>query len=397
MRAIDILQTHLRQGAEIVHPKQWAALWRGVTGLVSGGQLWLTALGRALPGATTDKHRIKAADRLLGSSAIQRSLPKFYAALAAFLLRGIERPVILIDWTGGGSSHFHVLCASLCFRGRALPLWSRTFPVKRKCSPKAEREFLDALVEVVPRHCRPILVTDAGFHTGWFEAVRSIGWDFIGRRRGTKKALRNDRFVSLKDLHALAGKRPKCLGMCHVRSKGDTSFRPFRFVLSAKPKVKGRHRITTLGTKGRNTADRQRSEAAREPLVLMTSLTMQPKAIVAAYRMRMQIEETFRDFKSHRYGWSLEDVRCRSAARVDVLLLVGSLATVAMHAIGLAARERNLDRGLQANTQRKRPVFSTFFLAKLVIQRSLHNVLPDRSLIAALSQIHQLTKQAALL
>jgi hypothetical protein len=395
MRASAILQSSLRDGAEIVHTKQWAALWRAVTGLVEGGQLWLTALGRSLPGATADKHRIKAADRLLGSAAIQRALPKFYAVLATFLLRRIRRPVILIDWTGGGSSAFYILCASLCFRGRALPLWSRTFPVKRKCSPKAEHEFLKDLVGVVPRHCCPILVTDAGFHTEWFDAVRSVGWDFVGRRRGRKKTLRNHRLVPLEELHALAGRRPKCLGICYLRSKRNVIPRPFRLVLSAKPKVKGRHRITTLGTKGRNTADRQRSAAAREPLVLATSLTMQAKAVVAIYRMRMQIEETFRDFKSHRYGWSLEDVRCRTPARVDVLLLIAALATIAMHMVGLAARQHKLDRGLQANTQRERPVFSTFFLAKLVIRRGLQAMIPARSLLAALSQIHRLAEQAA--
>ena len=94
MRASSILQAELREGAKIVHAKQWAALWRGVTGLSQGGQLWLTALGRSLPGATADKHRIKAADRLLGNAAIQRALPEFYAVLAAFLLRRIRQPII---------------------------------------------------------------------------------------------------------------------------------------------------------------------------------------------------------------------------------------------------------------------------------------------------------------
>ena len=395
MRASAILQASLRDGAEIVHAKQWAALWRGVTGLMDGGQLWLTALGRSLPGATVDKHRIKAADRLLGSAAVQRALPKIYAVLATFLLRRVRRPVILIDWTGGGSSAFYILCATLCFRGRSLPLWSRTFPVKRKCSPLAEQEFLKELVNVVPRHCCPILVSDAGFHTEWFDAVRDVGWDFIGRIRGRKKALRNGTLTPIDELHALAGKRPKCLGTCFLRSKRNMVHRPFRLLLSAKPKIKGRHRLTTLGTKGRNTADHQRSAAAHEPLLLVTSLTEQARVIVATYRTRMQIEETFRDLKSHRYGWSLEDVRCRTPARVDVLLLVAALAMIAMHMVGLAARQHNLERGLQANTQRKRPVFSTFFLAKLVVRRGLHAKISDQLLRAGLAQIHRLIQQAA--
>jgi hypothetical protein len=311
------------------------------------------------------------------------------------LLRRIRRPVILIDWTGGGSSAFYILCATLCFRGRALPLCSRTFPVKRKCSPKAQHEFLEELVGLIPRHCCPILVTDAGFHTEWFDAVRSVGWDFIGRLRGRKKALRDGRLVPIEELHALAGKRPMCLGTCFLKSLRNKTPRPFRFVLSAKPKVKGRHRITTLGTKGRNTADRQRSAAAREPLLLVTSLPQRARVIVATYRTRMQIEETFRDLKSHRYGWSLEDVRCRTPARVDVLLLVAALATVAMHMLGLAARQLRLDHGIQANTQRKRPVFSTFFLAKLLIPRGRSAEIPDRLLNAALAQLRQIVQEAA--
>lgn len=394
MRAIAILQARLRHGARIVHAKQWSAIWRAVHGLVDGGQLWLTALGRSLPGATADKHRIKAADRLLGSPAVQRALPKLYGVLAAFLLHRISRPIILVDWTGGGSSAFHILCASLCFHGRALPLWSRTFPTKRKCSPKAEREFLNELVELIPQHSRPVLVTDAGFHTEWFDAVRGLGWDFAGRLRGRKKAMRHERLVPLEELHGLAGKRPKCLGTCLLRSKHDKNPRPFRLLLSAKPKLKDRHRITSLGTKGRNTADRQRSAAAREPLLLATSLNESAKAVVAIYRTRMQIEETFRDLKSHRYGWSLEDVRCRTPARIDVLLLIAALATIVMHALGLAARHLKLDRGLQANTERARHVFSTFFLAKLVVKRPPRPKISATLLRLAFAQLHDLTHRA---
>ena len=204
MRATSILQAQLREGVKILHAKQWSALWRAVTGLAQGGQLWLTALRRSLPGATADKHRIKAADRLLGNAAIQGALPQLYAVLAAF---------------------------------------------KRKCSPKAEHEFLTDLVGLVPRHCCPILVSDAGFHMEWLDAVRGLGWDFVGRLRGRKKALRNGQLVPLEELHALAGKRPKCLGLCGLRSRKNKTARPFRLVLSAKPKVKGRHRMTSLGTK----------------------------------------------------------------------------------------------------------------------------------------------------
>lgn len=390
MRASAILQARLRNGAKIVHAKQWASLWRAVQGLMEGGHLWLTGLGRALPGATTDKHRIKAVDRLLGSPAIQRATLELSATLAAFLLRKIRRPVILVDWTGGGSSAFYILSASLAFCGRSLPLWSRTFTVDRKCSPKAEQEFLSELVAIMPRRCQPILVTDAGFLFEWFNAVRDLGWDFVGRLRGTMYVRPREHWILLDDIHALAGKKTKSFGGCVLRR--GTPW-PCRVVLSRKPRLKGRHRITFNGTKGQRTADRQRSTAAREPLVLATSLNDRADSIVATYRLRMQIEESFRDLKSHRYGWSLEDVRCRSPRRVDVLLLVASLATIAMHMIGFAAQKLDLQRGLQANTERKRPVFSTFFLAKLTMRRGLQVLLSRASLCSALALIFQLLSQ----
>jgi hypothetical protein len=88
----------------------------------------------------------------------------------------------------------------------------------------------------------------------------------------------------------------------------------------------------------------------------------------------MQIEETFRDLKSHRYGWSLEDVRCKSTARVDVFLLIAALAAVVLHMVGLAPRRRKLEHGLQGNTLCTRRVLATFFLGKLISSALARNL-----------------------
>lgn len=106
--------------------------------------------------------------------------------------------------------------AALRFHGRALALYCRTFPTKRKCSPKAEHEFLLELAQIIPSHCSPILVTDAGFLAKWFHAVAEIGWDFVGRLRGRRRILMGDDWLRLEDLHALAGRKPKDLGICGV-------------------------------------------------------------------------------------------------------------------------------------------------------------------------------------
>jgi hypothetical protein len=392
MRAIRILQERLGSGLDFMHAKRAAAFWRGVEGLLRGQRLWLTALGRSLPGRCTDKHRIKAVDRLVGGAAVQAAVPKLYAILATFLLRRIQRPVILIDWTGADPG-FGVLSAKLCFRGRALTLFSRTFPKNRKSSPPAEREFLEEFVRVIPASAKPVLVTDAGFLFTWFDAVSACGWDFVGRLRGSLFIEIGRKWISLPDAHGLARGKSRDLGVVLI---GRTVRHKHRVVLSRIPKLKGRKKIGRNGLPRKSTADRQRRAAAREPWVLVTSLTDPARVVSDAYAMRMQIEETFRDIKSHRHGWSAEDIRCKNPKRIDVLLLLGAFAALAMHLVGLAASEMGLQRGFQANTLRARPVFSTFFLARLTFARGYDSTIPVRLLRSAILQLKSIVAAATL-
>ena len=384
MRAVAILQEKLGAGLDFMHAKRREALWRVVEGLLIGQELWLTELGRSLPGACSIKHRVKAVDRFVGSSAIQLALPKLYAALATLLLRSTKRPVLLVDWTDAGAG-FYVLSAKIAFAGRALSILSRTYPKERRANPVVEREFLTELKTIIPSHCRPVLVTDAGFLFKWIDSVRSIGWDYVGRVRLKKMVLSiGGRCMRLGDAYELAKRKPRDLGSVSV-GKGNP--RVHRVVLSAKPKTNGRYR---LGRNGRPRMDGVAivsRDAAREPLLLITSLSDSPDVIVDIYRMRMQIEQTFRDLKSYRYGWSTRHIRSANARRIDVLLLVGALAAIVMHLLGLSIRGGLLARGLQANTERRRSVFSTFFLGRLVLREDLERKLTARTLTAAFKDL----------
>ena len=61
-----------------------------------------------------------------------------------------------------------------------------------------------------------------------------------------------------------------------------------------------------------------------EPWLLATSLELPPKQIVGLYAKRMQMELTFRDLKSHRFGWAFEDARSRSLPRMAIQILLYS-------------------------------------------------------------------------
>jgi hypothetical protein len=51
--------------------------------------------------------------------------------------------------------------------------------------------------------------------------------------------------------------------------------------------------------------------------------------LVNLHAQRIQIELAFRDLKSHRYGQTMEDSLTRRGERLQILLLLNTLATFA--------------------------------------------------------------------
>lgn len=367
MRSMEILWETLGKGFSFLHAKRQASIWRAVEGLVVGGRLWLTALGRDMPGHAKEKHRIKAVDRLLGNRAIHADLNRIYRVIAGWLLRGMTRPVILVDWTGCGPDRY-LLQAGLPIGGRSIPLHARVVSKRKLSNHDVHDDFLDDLRAILPEHCRPIIVTDGGFHFRWFQKVSSLNWDFLGRLRGRLSVTVEGHEQLISDIFRRAGKRPKDLRSCLV---GHTRQAECRLVLASKPRSKGRKRLTQTGTIRRSTEHIQCAEAAREPWLLATSLTCKAAKIVATYAKRMQLEETFRDLKSPRFGWSFEFVNSKNPARVEVLLMIACLASVAILAVGAAADSQDLASQFQANTIRRRRVLSLAFLGRRIIARAI--------------------------
>ena len=93
------------------------------------------------------------------------------------------------------------------------------------------------------------------------------------------------------------------------------------------------------------------------------------RRIKQIYTQRMQIEKTFRHLKSHRWRFGLRYARCNSAKRLEILLLLGTLATLVARLVGLAGRAMQWNWQLQANTTRKRQVLSTFFIGRQLLAR----------------------------
>jgi hypothetical protein len=269
---------------------------------------------------------------------------------------------------------FHGLVAAIPIGGRALPIYLEVHPESRLGDNRVQARFLRALRDILPSSARPIIVTDAGFHGPFFRAVAKLGWDFVGRVRGTAK-LRfpsGGKPVTKKYLYAMATPVAQDLGRCTLYSSAKRL--EARMVLVRSKRRPGRRRAST------SSSEAAARERGRDPWLLATSL-VEPSAerIVATYALRMKIEETFRDAKNHRFGWSLRHVQSRSADRLAVLLLLAGLAMVAVTLLGFEAERLRIHRAYQANTVARR-VLSHFVLGLALLRRA-HVVLRGRAQI----------------
>lgn len=384
MHVMRFLSRWLSERTLIGHKARASALVRAVQALVGGGKLSLTHLGRQREGTAHVKHHIKAIDRLLGNERLHAERDGVYRALAASLLFDVREPVVLVDWSDFEFGRQWVMIkAAVPVQGRAVTIYEQVFPFKRYNSPGAHREFLDALSGILPSWCRPIVVTDAGFRGPWFRAVEDLGWHWVGRIRNGIKYFNEatGRWCLTERLYPTATPRTRHIGRVRL-SRRKNYYARLYLVRAYKPR-RGR-RPKRVCRKQTNATLYRRLH--RAPWLLATSLPhdrLASRRIKRLYSQRMQIEETFRDIKNHRWGLSLRYARSRDGKRLEVLLLIGALTTFLNWLIGLVARGQGLARHFQANTVRDRAVLSVVFLGQQLLQRTC-GFLPEKALEEAI-------------
>jgi hypothetical protein len=364
MRAEEILQRRFEGELAAIHLSRVRLMFAAVYTLLRSGKLSLTSLGRAIARETAPKHGIKRIDRLLGNSHLHRERVDFYRAIARRLVQPGSRPLVIIDWTAV-TTELWALVAAVPYEGRAFIIYAETHGISSYLKPFVNKAFLDNVKAVLPP-CTPIIVTDAGFRTPWMKLVLSYGWDYISRVRGLNliRAAKDEAWCDVERLWKMTGARPAELGSYEIGRK--SRFRTRIVGVRKKPKYQRRPAKRDYGP------ERQK-RAAREPWILATSLGLSAKKVVAMYALRMQIEETFRDAKSCRFGISLGHARTQSTLRADMLVLLAAYAHVLYVLLGLAAEAAGLQRRYQANTITKRRVLSLALLGRLVLtEDALH-------------------------
>jgi hypothetical protein len=348
--------------SSVVHAVRLGTVVKLVEGIVRGGRLSPATIGRSLRGSALPKHEIKKVDRLLGNPKMIGDRQFLFLAIAHRLLRGAERPVMLIDWTQACGTHV-ALVAAVPIGGRALPIYAEVHPLKKLGNAAVESRFLRALKAIVPLECRCLVVTDAGFKGPFFSEVVDCGWDFLGRIRGTTKAISNTgETISKEQFYARASTTPVELGVFGLFVKQRI---PCRLVLVRKRRRPGPKR-PPVGCK----EERELRQSALDPWLLATSLSDGDAAeVVRQYAKRMQIEETFRDAKNHRFGWSIGTVKLSTPQRAAALLALAALAFLVITLIGMAVERSGRHRAYQANTETRR-VLSFLVLATAILRRA---------------------------
>lgn len=368
MHATSLLNSWLERNAVIGHRTRQNALLRVVEALLDGGKLALTHLGRARRGSAFVKHHIKAVDRLLGNPHLHNERRGIYAALCSMLLARAERPVIVVDWCDCElGRELLILKAAVPIGGRAISVYEEVHPLRRYNNPRTHRRFLQHLHQMVPVHCRPIVVTDAGFRGPWFRDVEAFGWDWIGRIRNSIKVFQPEtqRWCDIRSLYREATPRVRHIGLRCLSPRHRYWFR--LYLVRAYQRRPGRPRKRKLYSSN----DGLYRRLHRAPWLLATSLPHHRGAgnlIKRAYTRRMEIEETFRDLKSHRWGFALRYAQTKNPKRLEMLLLIAALATFILWLLGLATKARQWERHFQANTERRRSVLSTVFLGRELLR-----------------------------
>lgn len=366
--ARKIVQGFVHQHLSLIHAARRELLCAAASAVMDGHGLSLSRLARAVMGQGTQKAALKRVDRLMGNPRIGQEAQVVGAALLRTLCRGGQPLVIAVDWSAVAPGGMFVELRASATRtgmGRGLTIYQQVYPKEKLGNARAERTLIETLHGGMPAGVQVIVMTDAGFRRPWFTQVERLGWSWIGRIRAGIGASRDGaHWEPVSAWFAKATGKACRWNDCRLT-------RQFRFACDMvlyRRRVKG---IKRYGRAGHGTTPKARREArasAHEPWLLAHSPCLRAYRaddIVACYRLRMQIEENFRDSKSMPLGMGLEVSQSRSALRLHALLLIGTLAAFLLWHIGQLAEAEGLHRRFKATTRVAREL-SIITLARML-------------------------------
>jgi Transposase DDE domain len=316
-----------RQG---LHGARVMALGNAVAGVMRAAGVGIHAIGRAYAALSNiePRHGIKQVDRLLSSGV---SLEDALRCWVQFVVAAHPSIVLAMDWTDfEADDHVTLYVALVTTNGRALPLAWKTVKKSELAGNQSrlEEEMVERLHDWLPKGTRVTLLADRGFgRVELYRLLESLHWDYVIRFK--QDVLVDDGQGTSQKARAWVPPNGRVRVVPRARVTGRRIEVPAVVMLKAK--------------------------RMKEPWCLATSLLELPgQEIVRLYGRRFSVEETFRDTKDLNFGMGLSATHIRRADRRDRLLLLVAVAHSLLSLLGVASERSGMDRGLKANTVKRR-------------------------------------------
>lgn len=327
-----------------------------------GKQISVYEIGRNLQRDTDLKHKIKAADRFIGNNKINKDIPDICAGIAQFIYSSFKELCLLVDWSGCCQTGMFVLQASVAVTGRSVPIYAEIHPTEHTENAIIHNNFLDKLHEVIPKHLKVTIVTDAGFHRDWFMKVAELGWNYIGRVY-SKYYYRYKNSQVWNKVSAIRFPRvnqPKKIGKIELgKTKNPLPCNLYTY----------KHKLSRKKHKKNKYLDHEKafSKYYRSGWVIVSSMDKSARYLISYYKKRMQIEQNFRDIKNQNLGLGLRRNKSKSKHRAEVLYFIAMILIIILWWIGYCGEVAGLHRKYQANTVKSHRVISFVTLGKLIL------------------------------
>jgi hypothetical protein len=365
-----LLFSGLVEGCPFIHENRINAVLDVATALRDSQNLSLSQIGRSLKGPSALKHKIKKVDRLEGNKKLHKELESLYQALSNYVFTYLSQdpnlPIVIDVCFMKDDRAIQMLSAEVATKGRTLPIYRKVF--KEGGLKEQTEDFLKELFHCIPNDRKVVVIMDAGFHCEWFETIDSFGWFWVCRVRQGKslKIADSGEWETVKDFIPQVKEKTTNYERVMLTRRHEYYCR----LVTTRRTSKGRKLKDTRGnTHGLIGSGRYKS-SAKEPWILATNLPEEFKSteVVNLYSKRMQIEESFRDLKSHQFGLCGRYIRTKCIHRWGVKMLLAAIVQITYWVIGVIGHSQGMQRVFQANTVKDKKVFSYFTLGKMMIE-----------------------------
>lgn len=347
---------------------QFNNLCLGIFGLIGSQSGLLSEIVRDFPSEyvlnVRHKHRLKRLNRFLANVLFRpEKIFVIWVKWCAIKFGDSGHLPIAIDWTAL-PGNYNCLMAAIPFFGRAIPLYFRiaSYGSLEKSQNKLEDQFLKALVGMLPKGIKPLILADRGFgRADLFLLLLNLKIDFCIR-------VKSEVWITLKDKDINGKPKRKKLSKIKVNPKRGRWWENITY------REDGIVTDVNLGA--------ARAEGSADPWFLVTNLPNRKEAI-SRYAQRFQIEEFFKDAK-HQLG--IANAQTPKRGKIHRLLCLACLGYGLLTCVGQTLEKyQKIQSALITNVAKKGvKTISYIWLALKAIRHNLIGASIWREVLTAL-------------